>query len=779
MNRTLRLWMGLFLTGTLIGMAPVRLWSDDPKGKASPSPDASPAAEDSPPAEPELPVPPDARRVIEAARRAVVVVSFSDRNGKALGIGSGFALTADGLIATNLHVIGEARPIAVRTLDGKSFDVREIHATDKSQDLAILKINATGLPTLPLGDSDALREGEPLVAIGNPEGLEHSVVTGVSGVRKDYEGMDLIQLAMPIERGNSGGPVLNMQGEVVGLVTLKHMQTRNLGFAVTANRLKPLIEKPNPIAISKWLTIGVINRRLWDAPDDTIRWTQHAGTIRVSGGGASAGIGGRSLCLARADVPEVPYEVGVFVRMDEDDGAAGLVFHSDGGNEHFGFYPSSGKLRLTRFDGPTVYQWSVLEDTLSTAFRPGEWNHIKVRVETDGFRCYCNDELIYTSHDTTYRDGRVGLAKFRHTTAEFKEFRLAKSLPPSRPDSQLAERIVDQVDALPVHRPPTEALVDSLLADSSKVGTVLQDQARLLEARAKRLRELAGEVHAERIRRKLASLFSSSTGDIDLLHAGLLIASLDNPDLDVQVYRDEVDAMAAEFLATVEKESPEAERMEKFNRWMFEVQGFHGSRTSYHAAANSYLNQVIDDREGLPITLSILYIELARRVGLDVVGIGLPGHFVVQWRPKAGEPKLIDPFDRGAVLGELDAMLRVEGSGIPWHERFLEPQTPRQITERMLRNLLNVANRKQDSDAALRYIDTILALDPENPVDRLYKAVLCLNTGRIDEGLAETNWVIERDPAEIAMEQVYRLKSALEARRIQSAAETGPAADGQ
>ncbi|MFG0334457.1 MAG: S1C family serine protease, partial [Maioricimonas sp. JB049] len=254
----------------------------------------------------------------------------------------------------------------------------EIFATEKSQDLAILRVDARGLPPLELGNSDEIVQGQPVVAFGNPQGLEHSVVAGVvSGIREDVEGMAMIQLAIPIEPGNSGGPVLDEQGQVQGIITLKSLVTNNLGYAVTINSLKPLLENPNPIAVARWLTIGRLNPKEWQVPGD-VRWTQRAGRIHVEGVGE--GFGGRSLCLSQIETPEVPFEVAVTVRINEEDGAAGLVVHSNGGDRHYGFYPSSGALRFSRFDGPVVYDRQVLMDARSPHFRPDDWNRLKVGV---------------------------------------------------------------------------------------------------------------------------------------------------------------------------------------------------------------------------------------------------------------------------------------------------------------------------------------------------------------------------------------------------------------
>src|SRR5262249_2891535 len=178
-------------------------------------------------------------------------------------------------------------------------------------------------------------------------GLKHSVVAGVVSGTREIENRQMIQLAIPIEQGNSGGPLLDMQGRVHGLLTMKSAVTENLGFAMPVNALKPLIEKPNPTLMARRVRSGALGPQegttLFGA-----RWRQRAGRILVDGLGN--GFGGRSLCLSQQAIPEEPYEVSVSVRLAQEDGAAGLVFCSDGGELHYGFYPSNGKLRFSRFD---------------------------------------------------------------------------------------------------------------------------------------------------------------------------------------------------------------------------------------------------------------------------------------------------------------------------------------------------------------------------------------------------------------------------------------------
>ena len=193
-----------------------------------------------------------ASQLADKVRPSVVVISVPDRDGKEKHLGTGFIISPDGLIATNLHVIGEGRPITVRTADKKKLRVTTVHASDRNLDLAIVQVDAgdSKLPALPVGDSNTVKDGNPVVVMGNPHGLEHSIVSGIISGRREIEGRDMLQLAVPIEPGNSGGPVLDMQGTVHGIVTMKSAVKQNLGFAVATNDLKLLLDKPNPVPIN-------------------------------------------------------------------------------------------------------------------------------------------------------------------------------------------------------------------------------------------------------------------------------------------------------------------------------------------------------------------------------------------------------------------------------------------------------------------------------------------------------------------------------------------------
>ncbi|MFM8377815.1 MAG: transglutaminase family protein [Planctomycetia bacterium] len=702
--------------------------------------------------------------IARAAKESVVTIRFTGRRATDEGLGTGFVV-GDGLVATNLHVIGEARPITVELADGRTHDATAVHATDRDADLAIVRIDVAGLTPLPLADPRTVVDGQEVVAVGNPHGLRQSVVAGRVSAVRDVDGIAMIQVALPIEPGNSGGPLLDLEGRVHGVVSMKSLVTPNLGFAVSVDRLRGLLDRPNPVAMDRWLTIGALDPAEWTAIGGA-RWRQRAGRISVAGAGT--GFGGRSLCLALDEPPPLPYEVAAWVKLDDEAGAAGLAFSADGGDRHYGFYPSAGRLRLTRFDGPDVLSWKILDEKPSPRYRPGAWNHLRVRVAADAIACFVNDEAIFTSADRGLAGGRAGLVKFRDTEAEFRGFAVGKDLPRAMPAADVMARIEAVAAELPdeaaaAASEPADDLVAKLLPEGDAARAGLMRRAAELERQAARLEALAASVHARRTLDELAGLVGRPDAEIDLFHAALLIAKLDNADLDIAASRQELERLAADIRGRIPAQAADDDVLAVLNRVLFDELGFHGSRGDYYNRSNSYVNEVLDDREGIPISLAVVYMELARRLGLAVEGVGFPGHFLVQYTPAAGAARWLDIFDRAAVRtrDDLAAKRRTE-AGEELADADLAVAGPRAILTRMLNNLLGIAAREGRQADVLRYLDAILVVDPDSARDRVMRMITAARLGRRTAALADARWLLDHQPPGIDLDQVRSLVARLE-----------------
>ncbi|MDJ0705211.1 MAG: HhoA/HhoB/HtrA family serine endopeptidase [Leptolyngbyaceae cyanobacterium MO_188.B28] len=163
------------------------------------------------------------------------------------GTGSGFLIDADGIILTNAHVVSGADEVVVTLKDGREFR-GEVLGQDRLTDVAVIRVNASGLPVVPVGDSDRLRPGEWAIAIGNPLGLDNTVTAGIisatgrssSQVRVPDKRVNFIQTDAAINPGNSGGPLLNERGEVIGMNTAIIGGAQGLGFAIPINEAQEI-----------------------------------------------------------------------------------------------------------------------------------------------------------------------------------------------------------------------------------------------------------------------------------------------------------------------------------------------------------------------------------------------------------------------------------------------------------------------------------------------------------------------------------------------------------
>ena len=693
----------------------------------------------------------------EAARASIVTITQIGRGGAQEALGAGFVISVDGLIATNRHVIGSARRINVQLSDGTTHEVTSVHATDPNFDLAILRIEKHDLKPLALGDSEKIKQGQPVIAIGHPQGLQFSVVEGVVSAMREVEGARMIQLAIPIEQGNSGGPLLDLQGRVQGILTLKSAITDNLGFAHPVNQLKLLINNPNPVPMSRWLTIGVLDARAWK-PLMGSRWTQHAGVIRSEEAGD--GFGGRAVCVKKDAAPTLPFEAAVTVKLDDEAGAAGLAFCSNGGDQHYGFYPSDGKLRLTRFNGADVFSWTILADVPSTAYKKGDWNTLRVHVDEEKIQCFVNDKLVTEQHDDTLRGGNVGICKFRKTKAQFKAFQIGVDLRTKDLPDQLAAKLKEDVDSYLQKSSARDQAIEKLITEPAAARMVLQDRAKSLEDQAASLRRLEKDVHRESVTRELVSALQRPGDQAELLHAGLLIAKHDNPELDVSVYLRVMDRMVDELKNDPALKQGTVSAAARLTKYLFEENGFHGSRgDDISDLSNSYLNEVLDDREGIPITLSIVYLELARRLGVGgIYGVSLPGRFMLGYDEGAGDAKLqrlIDVFDHGKLLSPLEAeALIFRSTGAPVDEKQFQPATPRAMILRMLYSMTSFAKKPAQS---LPYLDLILAIDPDSSQERLNRALTRMKTNNVGGAKKDLEKLMEDHPPDLNLERIEML----------------------
>jgi S1-C subfamily serine protease len=187
-----------------------------------------------------------------AARALPAVVTVKT----AQSLGTGFVVRADGWVATNLHVVWDGSPVKITLHDGRVLEVVEVLAASQKHDLALLRVEAQDLPTLALGDSDAMHPGDPVVAIGNPLGLEDTVSNGlVSGRRKVDQNLEVLQVSAPIAPGSSGGPVFNDRGEVIAIAEQVVKGEESLAFGVPVHYLASMIAKPAPIPFAQFATL--------------------------------------------------------------------------------------------------------------------------------------------------------------------------------------------------------------------------------------------------------------------------------------------------------------------------------------------------------------------------------------------------------------------------------------------------------------------------------------------------------------------------------------------
>jgi regulator of sirC expression with transglutaminase-like and TPR domain len=246
-------------------------------------------------------------------------------------------------------------------------------------------------------------------------------------------------------------------------------------------------------------------------------------------------------------------------------------------------------------------------------------------------------------------------------------------------------------------------------------------------------------MHMSEVRHRFAALVNRPHGGFRLAEGALLLAQEAYPDLRIEAYLHRLDTMAEAVRQRLGLELDPRRIVATINTYLFDDQGFRGNLEHYYDPRNSFLNDVLDRQTGIPITLSVLYIELGRGVGLPVAGVGMPGHFMVQY--SAQEASFwIDPFYGGTMLSRAECVERQQqmyGQRLPWRDAYLEPVSDHDILRRMLYNLKLIYLRQGAHRQALGVVERLLLFAPHLSTEVRDRGLLHYQLGHLEAALED------------------------------------------
>ena len=240
---------------------------------------------------------------------------------------------------------------------------------------------------------------------------------------------------------------------------------------------------------------------------------------------------------------------------------------------------------------------------------------------------------------------------------------------------------------------------------------------------------------------------------LSVLEAAIAVAHVDYPDLDCQTVLADIDALAARLKVRIPRDAVPMQRLRWLNRFFFQELGFAGNVNDYYDAKNSYVHSVLQTRRGIPISLALLYVELASQVGLHASGVSFPGHFLVKLRMPQGEV-VIDPFTGQSMSREaLDALLGPyrRKQDLPASAQlplglFLQAASPRETIARMLRNLKEIHRSGGDWERLVAVLDRLVILLPESWEERRDRGLAAAELGVVQTAVADLAAYLEHAP---------------------------------
>jgi regulator of sirC expression with transglutaminase-like and TPR domain len=272
--------------------------------------------------------------------------------------------------------------------------------------------------------------------------------------------------------------------------------------------------------------------------------------------------------------------------------------------------------------------------------------------------------------------------------------------------------------------------------------------------------------HTHPARARFRALIRQPEPQLNLAEAALCIAWEDQRTGQLEESLRELDTLAEQARLRIAGLAQPREIVPAFNSYLFEELGFRGNTWEYQDPANSFLDRVLETQAGLPITLSVVYIEIGWRLGLPVAGLALPGHFLVRFGIGA-EAMFIDPFNRGRLWSyeQCETQIanfygRVTRQLI---DQIMEPPTRRAILARILRNLKNIYAEREELPAALAVAERILLLEPDNPHELRDCGLLRAQLGQIHHALEDLDRYARMLPHAADLPQIRQRAQALAA----------------
>lgn len=271
----------------------------------------------------------------------------------------------------------------------------------------------------------------------------------------------------------------------------------------------------------------------------------------------------------------------------------------------------------------------------------------------------------------------------------------------------------------------------------------------------------------QRARQAFTTLIMEENASLDLARAALLVAAEEYPTLNIELYLERLEELAARVRLHLEQSEAHIsgtpstasecfDVLHAMNSVLFEQERFRGNRVDYYNPQNSFLNRVLERRLGIPLTLSLIYMEVGKRLGLQLEGIGMPFHFIVRCALQES-PIYIDPYERGKFLSEQDCRQRlaqVFKNEEDLDPHWLEPLSSRQLLVRMLANLKHIYLHKKDFQRALMACDRILLLDPTHAVELRDRGVVHFHLKHYSRAIHDLGTYIELAPQADDLEEV-------------------------